>query len=111
MPHWKYVLNSDEDNRNFVVQYFPDFLPTYDGFRYPIQRADVIRYMWLYIHGGLYMDLDVEIIRDLTPLFAVETEDTSSSTDCLCLVRSPDCNPVSQTVTNAIMASTARNPF
>jgi mannosyltransferase OCH1-like enzyme len=110
MPHWKYILNTDEDNRNFVAQHFPEFLPTYDGFQYPIQRADAIRYMWLYVHGGLYMDLDIELMKDLTPLFEGKSP-SSNSEDCLYLVRSPDCNAVSQTVTNAIMASTPRNPF
>lgn len=74
MPDWKYVLMDDEENRAFVEKYYPDFLRTYDNFRYGIQRADAIRYMWLYKHGGIYMDLDYEIKRPLDELFTNNSE-------------------------------------
>jgi mannosyltransferase OCH1-like enzyme len=35
---------TDELNRKFIIDYFPSFLPYYDAFPYPIQRADAIRY-------------------------------------------------------------------
>lgn len=69
MPDWEYILMTDEMNRDFVKEYFPDFLETYDNFPYPIQRADAIRYMWLYIKGGVYMDLDIVLNKSLEPLF------------------------------------------
>ena len=69
MPDWEYVLMSDKENREFVKKYFPDFLSYYDNFEYNIQRADAIRYMWLYINGGLYMDLDFKVLHPLDELF------------------------------------------
>ena len=36
---------------------------------YAIQRADVIRYMWLYIYGGLYMDMDYLVKKSFAHLF------------------------------------------
>lgn len=94
MPDWEYVLMTDEMNRNFVLTHFPDFLPYYDGFEYPIQRADAIRYMWLYIKGGVYMDLDNIVKKNLSPLF---------KSDCdAYFVRSGN---VSIVYTNAFMAS------
>ncbi len=74
MPDWKYTLMTDADNRVFVSQHFAHFLPYYDAFEYPIQRADAIRYCWLYVNGGLYMDLDIEILKPLDPLFADDAE-------------------------------------
>lgn len=74
MPDWKYVLMTDEDNRNFVKKYFPDFLKYYDRFPHNIQRCDVVRYCWLYIHGGLYMDLDFEVEHSLDELFTSDVE-------------------------------------
>lgn len=62
LPDWKYVLMTDEDNRNFVKKHFPNFLKYYDGFPHNIMRADAIRYCFLYVFGGLYMDLDFEIL-------------------------------------------------
>lgn len=70
LKDWKHVLMTDIDNRNFVKTHFPMFLSCYDSFPYSIQRADAIRYMWLYINGGVYMDLDFEILRPLDSLFS-----------------------------------------
>ena len=100
MSDWKYVFMTDEDNRNFVEKHFPDFLPYYDAFPYGIQRADAIRYMWLYIHGGIYMDLDFEVQRDLSPLFTSSAE--------VFLVCSGN---VGSYYTNSFMASRPRAKF
>lgn len=69
MPGWRHILTTDEDNRKFVKENHPDFLKTYDGYHHPIQRADAVRYMWLYKYGGIYMDLDYEIRKPLDHLF------------------------------------------
>lgn len=75
LPDWDYILMTDEDNRNFIAQHRPDFLPYYDAFPYPIQRADAIRYVWMaYTDPSkydlvLYMDLDIELQGTLDPLF------------------------------------------
>ena len=72
MPTWKYVLMTDDMNRSFIAERFKSFLPYYDAFPYPIQRADAIRYCWLYTYGGLYLDCDFELLGPLDELF---TED------------------------------------
>lgn len=72
MPNWEYHLMTDEDNEQFVTQHFPDFLPYFKGFPYGIQRADAIRYCWLYINGGLYLDCDFELLGSLEELFVDE---------------------------------------
>jgi len=72
MSHWIYTLMTDEMNRAFIIDYFNDFLPYYDAFPYPIQRADAVRYCWLYKNGGLYLDCDFELLGPLDELF---TED------------------------------------
>ena len=65
---------TDEDNRRFVQKHFPDFLPYYDRFPHTIQRADAIRYMYLYIYGGIYMDLDYKIQHSLDDLFTTDSD-------------------------------------
>jgi len=67
---WKYVFVTDKTHENFVKTYFPDFYNTYVSFPYTIQRADAIRYMYLYVHGGVYMDLDYTPIKPLDDLVA-----------------------------------------
>jgi mannosyltransferase OCH1-like enzyme len=41
-----------------TVARYPWFLETFDGYVYPIQRADAIRYFVLHHFGGIYIDLD-----------------------------------------------------
>lgn len=62
-PGWTYKLWTDEDNYDFVKKEFPDFYPIFIGFPKNIMRADVIRYLLMYRLGGLYMDLDYEMLK------------------------------------------------
>jgi mannosyltransferase OCH1-like enzyme len=62
-PTWKYYLFNDHDNLRIVQEYFPWFERTYTSFPYDIQRADVIRYMLMYLYGGIYVDLDYIAIK------------------------------------------------
>ena len=100
LPNWKYFLMTDEDNRKFVAEHFPDFLFYYDNFPYEIQRADAIRACWLYIHGGVYMDLDLVIVDNFEHLFNKDVD--------LYFVSSGN---ISATVTNSFMASRAGASF
>lgn len=45
---WEYMLWSDEASRDFIKREYDWFLPTFDGYAYPIQRADAIRYFVLH---------------------------------------------------------------
>lgn len=65
-PTWYYHYTTDIDNRLYVVEYFPQYLETYDKLPYNIQRADMIRYMYLYNMGGVYSDLDIVPTRPLS---------------------------------------------
>ncbi|PVF93188.1 hypothetical protein CPB86DRAFT_790387, partial [Serendipita vermifera] len=72
MPDYEYMLWTDESSRTFIEQNYPWFLDTYDGYTYPIQRADAIRYFVLHHYGGVYMDLDVGCMRRMDPLLQYE---------------------------------------
>lgn len=106
MPHWRYHLMTDTDNLAFVTKYFPSFLDTYINFPKNIQRADAIRYMWLYINGGVYTDLDYLFQRPIDDLLVLTTK--PSVGDQLYLVHS---NKLKTSITNSMMASTAYHPF
>jgi mannosyltransferase OCH1-like enzyme len=62
-PDWQYRLWTDADNDLFVQKEFPAFYPVYQSFPKNIMRADVIRYMIMYRIGGLYLDLDYEMLK------------------------------------------------
>lgn len=66
--HSEYILWTDASSREFIATHYSWFLPTFDAYTYPIQRADAIRYFVLYHFGGVYLDLDVGCLRSLDPL-------------------------------------------
>ncbi|MCY6381979.1 glycosyltransferase [Hoeflea prorocentri] len=57
-PDWEYRLWTDNDLDTMVVEHFPEFLDQFRAYPNPVQRADAGRYMVLYLHGGVYADLD-----------------------------------------------------
>lgn len=69
-PDYEYKLWTDKKSREFIAAEYPWFLETFDGYPYPIQRADAIRYFVLHHFGGIYIDLDDGCNRSLDPLLA-----------------------------------------
>lgn len=67
-PLSEYMLWTDASSREFIAKEYPWFLDTFDGYTYPIQRADAIRYFILYHYGGVYMDLDIGCQRPMDSL-------------------------------------------
>ncbi|KAI0406083.1 nucleotide-diphospho-sugar transferase [Xylaria palmicola] len=67
-PDWEYRLWTAKASRDFIEDEFPWFLDSYDGYRYPIQRVDVIRYFALRHFGGIYIDLDNGCKLSLDPI-------------------------------------------
>ncbi|KAI1110063.1 nucleotide-diphospho-sugar transferase [Nemania sp. NC0429] len=67
-PEWEYKLWTAKASRDFIAAEFPWFLDSYDGYRYPIQRVDVIRYFALRHFGGIYIDLDNGCKLNLDPI-------------------------------------------
>ncbi|KAJ4288247.1 hypothetical protein N0V88_007437 [Collariella sp. IMI 366227] len=57
-PDFKFMLWSDKASRDFIEREYPWFLRTYQGYRYPVQRVDALKYFLMLHYGGIYMDLD-----------------------------------------------------
>lgn len=53
-------------------QHYPEFVELWGDFREPIQRIDFARYMILHNEGGIYIDLDVHPMRDISELWEKE---------------------------------------
>lgn len=69
-PDYEYILWTDAKAHDFIAKQYAWFLPTFEGYRHPIQRADAIRYFVLAHYGGVYIDLDDGCERSLDPLLA-----------------------------------------
>lgn len=90
------MLWTDAKSRELIAEHYPWFLPTFDGYKYKIQRADAIRYFVLHRFGGVYMDLDIGCIRPVDSLLKYQ-------------VILPKTIPVG--VSNDLMFSTKGHPF
>lgn len=101
-PHFATPLWDDRDNRDFVAQHFPWFLPVFDAYPKEIYRADAVRYFFLYAYGGIYADLDVYCLKPLDGLLA------QSSVVLGRMGADPD---FVHSIPNAVMASSPRHPF
>lgn len=101
-PGFAYELTDDADNRAFMQRHFPWFLPRYDAYPREIQRVDAYRYFWLFLHGGFYLDLDVECLRPL---------DRYLSAGDVVLGRMGTDQRFGHAIPNAAMASRPRQDF
>ncbi|KAI6357310.1 hypothetical protein MCOR25_007697 [Pyricularia grisea] len=67
-PGWDVKIWHSQDSLAFIANEYPWFLSTYEGYKYPIQRVDVMRYFLIRKYGGIYIDLDNGCEASLEPL-------------------------------------------
>lgn len=108
-PTYTYELFDDADNRAFVERTFPWFLKRFDAYDKPIKKADVVRYLYLYAHGGIYADMDFECLKSFDSLLDTH-KDAGVLLGCMADYENEADSPANN-VPNAIMVSKPRNPF
>lgn len=71
-----WVMWTDNDIYDFISAEHPWFMPVFEAYTTPLQRADSARYFILYKYGGWYLDLDTECKTSFNSLIAEANEDT-----------------------------------
>ena len=66
-PTWKYYYWTDASARQFIRDRYPQYLKMWDGLGLGIKKSDAMRYFILYEFGGVYLDMDFEVVRPLDP--------------------------------------------
>lgn len=94
-PSFEVRIWNTTEAHGFIETEYPWFIPTYDTYKYPIQRVDALKYFVLYHFGGVYMDLDIACRRPLEPLLQYPAW-------------FPEASPLG--VNNDLMASVPRHP-
>lgn len=87
----------------------PRLLEMYSGIQRMDQKSDVARVVILYYFGGWYLDMDVQVVGDLSSINPPEQD--KSNQDRLLLMRSPIDFFHSYTLQNCFLASSAGHPF
>ena len=67
-PQLEIKFYSDEDNDRFIEDYFPELKETLNRFDKKIMKLDIIRLLYLYQFGGIYSDIDVLPLKNISNL-------------------------------------------
>lgn len=71
-PSYRYEVLTDANDMRYVEEHFgpsgfnrPDIVHVYRTLNARIIKADLLRYLIMYVEGGVYADIDVEAIRPI----------------------------------------------
>lgn len=103
-PKYEYWFWTDQDNRELVETYYPEFVSTYDTFPANIVRADFVRGLYMHRYGGVYADLDTWCLRPVDSLFS------RGSRKAYVAEMGPETG-FTQNLPNAFFASAPGHPF
>jgi hypothetical protein len=65
---YEFILWTDEMIIKLINEHYPNFYKIYNLALTGVQRGDIARIMILYHYGGIYIDLDILILKDLDTL-------------------------------------------
>ncbi|MEN9315761.1 MAG: hypothetical protein RIS35_2154, partial [Pseudomonadota bacterium] len=85
-PGFEFRLWTDAEIAQFIGSRYPEWESVMRGYRAPISRIDLARYLILHHHGGVYADLDEECLRPFDTLldgrtFIIGTEPATHERD------------------------------
>lgn len=94
---YKHIIYKDKQCINFIKNNYPkSVIKYYFSLKNGAHRADLFRYCYLYINGGIYMDIKTELTTDISNLF-----NDNYLTTCLTEKR----------IFNGIIATRKKNPI
>jgi mannosyltransferase OCH1-like enzyme len=74
-PEFEYIFHDDNQCREFIANHFPDMvLYAFDNLVPGPYKADIWRYCVLYIHGGIYLNINFEPVDNFKLLEFVDQE-------------------------------------
>ena len=95
---FEFILWDNNKSETLLHSKYPEFIDIYYKVS-PVKRSDLIRYMFMYEFGGIYIDLDIQ------PRSTKSLDTILYGLDAL-FVETPNIG-----ITNMMFASKAKNPF
>jgi len=112
-PEWQYVLWDDSKIRALIRAYMPELEKWYDDddLEAYAAKADLARCLILFVHGGMYIDIDVSVGCSLRAAIAYAEAHTGRDGHVLALSQNPEPTPrfAYMGIYNAWIASTPKN--
>lgn len=121
-PEWSYHCVSHSDLQKACGQFSEECLATYNNFENMHMKIDFGRYVLLYLYGGIYVDMDAFILRNLessAPLKTLIDRYSSNSSSHvmgfssinLSMLESLFFVQKTTTINNAILVSSPKTPL
>jgi len=77
-PDFEFKLWSHSPGRpdidNFIEKEYPDIYEIYKKTKYGVQKADIARLTILHFYGGIYFDLDMLCLKEISGLIDMDTD-------------------------------------
>ena len=69
-PNYKHIIFDDKEIISFLKTYYSDdIVKTFHKLKKGAHKADLFRYCYLYIRGGIYIDIKTELIQNINTIF------------------------------------------
>tara|TARA_Y200000002_G_C22616789_1_gene636366 strand:+ start:448 stop:1218 length:771 start_codon:yes stop_codon:yes gene_type:complete len=67
---YTYLFFSDDDIESFMKKNYLEYYNTYQNLPIKIQKIDFFRYLAVYHYGGIYLDLDMQVNKNMDELLS-----------------------------------------
>ena len=104
-PTYEYTFYTDQEIADFLQTHFPQYIPLYNSLQRPQYKSDLIRYLYLYIFGGWYIDID---LLPFLPLNIISEK--SPTANFICMEGAHTKPPIFE-MANGFIASKKGNPI
>jgi hypothetical protein len=79
-PGYEIHLYDDEDCKSFLQTHFqPEVVDAFCKLKEGAHKADLFRYCVIYIAGGIYLDIKIELLQDISSLYSDSSPDSSTN--------------------------------
>ena len=116
---WNYKIVDENDLKNACSVFSEECLNTFNNFDLIHLKVDFGRYVLIYLYGGIYVDMDMYILRNLSSSIEILNIINISNTKHVLGLSSLNINLIEslffcgrkQVINNAVMISSPKNPI
>lgn len=67
---YDHIILGDNESKEFLLENFePIIFDTFNNMKYAAHKADLLRYCLLFVYGGVYMDIGIELLAPISDIF------------------------------------------
>jgi hypothetical protein len=106
---YEFILWTDEMILKLINDNYPNFYKIYNSTKIGVQRGDIARLMIVYHYGGIYIDLDILLLKDIDSIVDFSKDRFNISLEPL--EQTKMLYKIDKYICNAFFASNKNNRF